>query len=111
MTNLVLQWIKDKGGIDAIHSLNEVFLFSYFYLLPPFKRKASMLYSIIENSNGFFHCGVDPVYRSQMNVVFRIGGPKGDDALEAEFIKGAVERHMVSLKGHRYVFVHPSYSL
>lgn len=36
-----------------------------------------------------------------MNVVFRIGG--GDEAIEAEFLKGAQEMKMLQLKGHRSV--------
>ena len=34
-----------------------------------------------------------------MNVTFRTG----DDALDAEFVKGAAERGMVNLKGHKKV--------
>lgn len=37
-----------------------------------------------------------------MNIPFRVGGPTGDEHLEAEFLKGAAERNMISLKGHRY---------
>ncbi|CAI4221290.1 unnamed protein product [Auanema sp. JU1783] len=89
ITNLVLKWIQNKGGVEAIFAENQ--------------RKAQLLYSIIENSNGFFHCGVDPIYRSQMNVVFRIGGVNGNEELEAKFLAGAQERNMISLKGHRSV--------
>ncbi|WKX91299.1 hypothetical protein Q1695_009830 [Nippostrongylus brasiliensis] len=87
ITNLVLKWIRDKGGVDAIFELN--------------KKKSSMLYHIIDESNGFYTCPVDKKYRSYMNICFRIRN--GDEALEAEFLKGAADRGMISLKGHRSV--------
>uniref|UniRef100_A0A1I7X3R3 phosphoserine transaminase n=1 Tax=Heterorhabditis bacteriophora TaxID=37862 RepID=A0A1I7X3R3_HETBA len=86
ITNLVLKWIRDQGGVEAIYETN---------------LKANMIYNIIDSSNGFYHCAIDKRYRSNMNVCFRIGGESGDDAKEAEFLKGAAERHMISLKGHR----------
>lgn len=39
--------------------------------------------------------------RSRMNVPFRIGSTKGDEALEKKFLEKAVELNMISLKGHR----------
>ncbi|PAV66781.1 hypothetical protein WR25_10505 isoform B [Diploscapter pachys] len=88
ITNLVLKWIKAKGGVPAIAASN--------------KAKSDLIYNMINNSNGFYHCAVDPKYQSRMNIPFRVGGPTGDDNLEAEFLKGAAERNMISLKGHRY---------
>uniref|UniRef100_A0A1I7U5Z9 Phosphoserine aminotransferase n=1 Tax=Caenorhabditis tropicalis TaxID=1561998 RepID=A0A1I7U5Z9_9PELO len=88
-TNLVLKWIKAKGGLNAIYELN--------------LKKSGLIYGIIDNSDGFYHCAVDKKYRSIMNVCFRIGGPSGNEKLEEEFLKGAVERNMISLKGHRSV--------
>lgn len=88
-TNLVLKWIKSKGGLQAIYELN--------------LQKSGMIYDIIDNSNGFYHCAVDKRYRSIMNVCFRIGGPSGNDELEEKFLKGSIERNMISLKGHRSV--------
>lgn len=38
-----------------------------------------------------------------MNVVFRVGGADGDEALEKEFLKGAEALQMLQLKGHRSV--------
>ncbi|PIC54981.1 hypothetical protein B9Z55_000448 [Caenorhabditis nigoni] len=88
-TNLVLKWIKSKSGLNAIYELN--------------LKKSGLIYGIIDNSNGFYHCAVDKRYRSIMNVCFRIGGAAGNEDLEAEFLKGAAERNMISLKGHRSV--------
>lgn len=87
ITNLVLKWIRDKGGVEAISEMN--------------KNKAGMLYDIIDNSNSFYKCAVDRKYRSNMNVCFRI--KDSDEQLEAEFLKGATDRGMLSLKGHRSV--------
>lgn len=87
ITNLVLKWIRDKGGVEAISEMN--------------KNKAGMLYDIIDNSNSFYKCAVDRKYRSNMNVCFRI--KDSDEQLEAEFLRGATDRGMLSLKGHRSV--------
>ncbi|PIO55534.1 putative phosphoserine transaminase, partial [Teladorsagia circumcincta] len=87
ITNLVLKWIRDMGGVDAIAEMN--------------KKKAGMLYEVIDSSNGFYTCPVDKKCRSFMNICFRVQG--GNDAVEAEFLKGAADRGMISLKGHRSV--------
>jgi phosphoserine aminotransferase len=67
------------------------------------KEKSQLLYTTIEQS-GMFHCPVPLVYRSRMNVVFRIvknGTP--DSELEKLFCKQAEERKMICLAGHRSV--------
>jgi phosphoserine aminotransferase len=51
--------------------------------------------------NMFFRCPVEPQNRSKMNIRFRIGNAKGDDALEKRFVDKALELNMISLKGHR----------
>ncbi|XP_022620525.1 phosphoserine aminotransferase [Seriola dumerili] len=86
---LVLEWIKNNGGSAAMETLN--------------KQKSSMIYDIINASNGFYSCPVDQGCRSRMNVTFRVGKKEGDDALEKEFLDGASKRGMISLKGHRSV--------
>ncbi|XP_029019730.1 phosphoserine aminotransferase [Betta splendens] len=86
---LVLDWIKNNGGSTAMEKLN--------------KQKSSLIYDIIDASNGFYVCPVDRICRSRMNVPFRIGKKEGDDALEKEFLDGASKRGMISLKGHRSV--------
>ncbi|KJH52963.1 phosphoserine transaminase [Dictyocaulus viviparus] len=87
VTNLVLKWMRDRGGVEAISEMN--------------KNKAKMLYDLIDSSNDFYKCEVDKKCRSTMNVCFRI--MNGDEQLEAEFLKGAVDRGMISLRGHRSV--------
>ncbi|XP_046872809.1 phosphoserine aminotransferase [Hypomesus transpacificus] len=86
---LVLEWIKNNGGTAAMETLN--------------KQKSSLIYDIINSSAGFYSCPVDVACRSRMNVPFRVGGPDGNETLEAEFLNGASKRGMISLKGHRSV--------
>ncbi|XP_003515838.2 phosphoserine aminotransferase-like [Cricetulus griseus] len=50
-----------------------------------------------------FRCPVERQNRSRMNIPFRIGNAKGDEALEKRFLDKAVELNMISLKGHRSV--------
>lgn len=67
------------------------------------EKKSKLVYDRIDNSGGFYSCPIDKTYRSRMNVVFRVGGKDGDEALEAEFLKGAQALKMTQLKGHRSV--------
>jgi len=63
--------------------------------------KSSMIYDVIDQSNGFYSCPVQEKFRSRMNVTFRIGGAEGDKKLEEKFIEETSLRGMLSLKGHR----------
>lgn len=83
----VLQWIESKGGLDKMAELAT--------------KKSSLVYNIIEESNGFYYAPVAKDARSKMNIPFRIGSAKGDDALEKEFLKGAEALGLIQLKGHR----------
>lgn len=65
--------------------------------------KPQMIYEIIDNSQGFYVCPVEHQNRSRMNITFRIGNAKGDEALEKWFLDKAMELNMISLKGHRSV--------
>lgn len=85
----MLRWIKEHGGLVGMEE-NAA-------------RKSRMIYNIIDRSSGFYSNGVDTEFRSRMNVVFRIGGPQGNAALEREFLKGAEKRGMVQLRGHALV--------
>ncbi|KAM4615906.1 phosphoserine aminotransferase [Polymixia lowei] len=87
--SLVLEWIKNNGGTVAMETLN--------------KQKSSLIYDLINASNGFYTCPVDKACRSRMNVPFRVGKKQGDEALEKLFLDGASKRGMISLKGHRSV--------
>ena len=60
--------------------------------------KAKLLYDCLDASS-FYTNDVDPACRSRMNVVFTLA----DASLDEAFLKGAKERGMVQLKGHRSV--------
>ncbi|MBN1865378.1 MAG: 3-phosphoserine/phosphohydroxythreonine transaminase [Victivallales bacterium] len=84
MLNLVMEWLKDKGGISAMEEINDA--------------KSEALYELIDSSE-FYRSPVDPGSRSRMNVVFRL--PSED--LEAKFLSGAKKAGLTGLKGHRSV--------
>jgi phosphoserine aminotransferase len=86
MVNLVAEWLKNEiGGLEKIGERNQ--------------RKASMLYDVIDQSDGFFIGHAAPASRSLMNVTFRLG----DEELQGKFIDEAQQRDMCNLKGHRSV--------
>lgn len=84
MVKLVLEWIKEQGGISAIQTINE--------------KKAKILYDFLDESE-MFKGTVTKEDRSLMNVPF----VTDDDDLNAKFIKEAKEAGFVNLKGHRTV--------
>lgn len=85
----VLRWIKTNGGVENMEKQA--------------LRKSGHLYDAISDSNNFYSCPIDPNCRSRINIPFRVGGPQGDEALEAKFLKEAEDRFMFQLKGHRSV--------
>lgn len=62
------------------------------------KQKSSLIYDIIDNSDGFYSCPVLKHFRSRTNVPFQI---PGKPELEVEFVKEAEKLKMYQLKGHR----------
>jgi phosphoserine aminotransferase len=85
MLGLVLQWLIDQGGLEAIAQRNA--------------DKAQLLYQTIDSSGGFYRGHAQPDDRSLMNVTFRMETME----LEQEFVKQALDKGMVGLKGHRSV--------
>ncbi|CAG9559653.1 unnamed protein product [Danaus chrysippus] len=85
----VLQWVDRQGGLDVMAEL--------------ITKKSSLIYDVIENSNGFYNTSVAKKNRSRMNIPFRIGYVNGDEALEEEFLKGAEALGLIQLKGHSLV--------
>jgi phosphoserine aminotransferase len=61
--------------------------------------KAKLIYDVLDASGGFYTGHARPECRSDMNVTFRLP----DENLEKTFAKGAAERGLVDLKGHRSV--------
>lgn len=82
IVKLVLEWLKEQGGVPAMQQINE--------------RKASILYEYLDNSK-MFKAPVVKEYRSLMNVPF----VSPSDELDKEFIKKAEKAGFVNLKGHR----------
>ncbi|MDP7029524.1 MAG: 3-phosphoserine/phosphohydroxythreonine transaminase [Phycisphaerales bacterium] len=82
---LVFKWIRSLGGLEAIADMN--------------RRKAAILYSAIDESNGFYSGHADPACRSLMNIPFTT--PSAE--LDAAFIAEAAAEGMSTLKGHRSV--------
>ena len=81
---LVLEWIKEKGGVAALQKINE--------------KKAKILYDFLDSSE-LFKGTVVPEDRSLMNIPF----VTGNEDLDAKFVKEAKEAGFVNLKGHRTV--------
>ncbi|MCI8979465.1 MAG: 3-phosphoserine/phosphohydroxythreonine transaminase [Clostridia bacterium] len=81
---LVLQWIKDKGGVKELQKINE--------------KKAKILYDFLDSSE-MFRGTVVPEDRSLMNVPF----VTGNDELDAKFVSEAKANGFINIKGHRSV--------
>ncbi|MBE6764674.1 MAG: 3-phosphoserine/phosphohydroxythreonine transaminase [Ruminococcaceae bacterium] len=84
MAKLVLEWVKEQGGIAAMKDRNE--------------KKAKLLYDFLDSSK-MFKGTVVPEDRSLMNVPF----VTGNDELDAKFVAEAKKAGFVNLKGHRSV--------
>jgi phosphoserine aminotransferase len=84
VSGLVFKWIKSIGGLEGMAKINH--------------RKASMLYDYID-SQPFYKNPVSKDARSWMNVVFTLP----NEAMDAEFLKGANAAGLSGLKGHRSV--------
>jgi len=85
--NLIMKWIKEKGGIEAINKLNI--------------KKANLLYDAIDNSDGFYVGHAQKESRSLMNVSFNIKDK--DSVLESKLIEETLKAGMIGLKGHRSI--------
>ena len=81
---LVLEWIKNLGGLEAMAKRNY--------------KKAEILYNFLDNSK-MFRGTVVPKDRSIMNVPFITDS----DELNAEFVKACTENGFINIKGHRSV--------
>jgi phosphoserine aminotransferase len=81
---LVLEWLKNLGGLDYIQKVNE--------------EKAKILYDFIDNSD-FYVNKVNKEDRSIMNVPFTTPSPE----LDEKFIAEASKNGFKQLKGHRLV--------
>ncbi len=81
---LVTRWLLDEiGTLEKMQLQN--------------RKKANLLYELIDESGGFYKAHVNTGSRSSMNVTFNIT----EAALEAEFLKQTQIHKLVQLKGHR----------
>ena len=83
VVSLVLKWLKDRGGVEAIGQQNA--------------GKAELLYAAIDDSAGYYRNEVDATCRSRMNVPFFLA----DSGLDKAFLQGAEGAGLLGLKGHR----------
>ncbi len=84
IAGLVFKWLKAQGGVAGIEAQN--------------RAKADALYGFLDSSS-FYRNTVQPAVRSRMNIPFFLN----DDALNAEFLKGADAAGLLQLKGHKSV--------
>jgi len=84
VAGLVFKWLKQLGGLAAIEKANI--------------QKAKLLYDFLD-AGSFFKNPIAKEDRSRMNVPFTLK----DSSLDGAFLKGAEERGLVQLKGHRSV--------
>lgn len=83
--NKVLHWLKDNGGLSAMKALN--------------RKKAALIYDVIDQSQGFYRGHARKDSRSMMNVTFNLASPE----LETAFVQAGAEQGLVGLKGHRSI--------
>jgi phosphoserine aminotransferase len=83
---LVAEWLEETvGGLSKMLEIN--------------RKKASLVYSVVDKFPAFYIGHAQPASRSLMNATFRFS----DEEIEKRFLKGAVTHGLDSLKGHRSV--------
>jgi phosphoserine aminotransferase len=83
---LITRWlINDIGGLERMDAIN--------------RQKAEVIYSLIDQSEGFFHGRAAITDRSLMNVVFNLPTPE----LEQHFLAQSLEAGFSGLAGHRAI--------
>jgi phosphoserine aminotransferase len=87
---LVLQWLKETGGLRAMAERN--------------REKAALLYAYLDSSS-FYASPVEKPFRSLMNIPFVSveKDPERRKNLESRFVKEAAAQGLVNLAGHRLV--------
>ena len=85
MVGKTAKWIKAQGGLEALAKVN--------------KKKADLVYGVIDSSDGFYKGHADKDSRSFMNVTFRLPS----EELEKKFVAEALENGLSGVKGHRSV--------
>ncbi len=85
VTKVVTDWMLERFG-----SLAKVEAFN--------KKKAETLYTLIDQSGGFYKAHAEKNARSHMNVVFTL--PKD---LETKFAQEAKQKGFLNIEGHRFL--------
>jgi phosphoserine aminotransferase len=85
LISLVCEWLQELGGVEAIQPINE--------------EKAAILYTAIDNSDGYYTGHAERTARSLMNVTFRLPSPE----LDEKFCSEAAALGLIGLNGHRSV--------
>jgi phosphoserine aminotransferase len=81
----MLRWIEELGGLAGMAERSV--------------RRSSLIYDVVDGSDGFYNGPARPDSRSRTNVVFR----SASSELDGRFLAGAREAGLVNLKGHRSV--------
>jgi phosphoserine aminotransferase len=85
MLKLVLEWVEKEGGLAAIAERN--------------KQKAELIYSSIDDSEGFYQGHSRKDSRSHMNITFNLHS----EGAAGQFLQAASEAGFVGLNGHRSI--------
>ncbi|MFC5702862.1 3-phosphoserine/phosphohydroxythreonine transaminase [Cohnella faecalis] len=85
MMKLMLEWAKNQGGVTALEKRNAY--------------KAALLYEVIDSSGGFYEGIVEKLFRSDMNVTWRMK----DEEMEKRFVRESERNGFEGLAGHRSV--------
>ena len=82
---LVLEWVKNNGGLSGIEEINQ--------------KKKDLIYNLLDSHSDFYKPTTEKNSRSWMNITFRL--PTED--LEKKFLEEGVANRLIGLKGHRSV--------
>lgn len=82
---LVLEWVKQNGGLSGIEEIN--------------RKKKDLIYNLLDTHDEFFKPTAEKNSRSWMNITFRLP----TEELEKQFIKEGTATGLIGLKGHRSV--------
>jgi phosphoserine aminotransferase len=85
VAGLVFKWTLKNGGVTEMAARC--------------KKKSEMIYTIIDQSEGFYHPMVSKGFRSRVNIILTIN-PK---SLQDKFIKETHSQGYIGLAGHRLV--------
>lgn len=85
IVKLVLEWIKEQGGLSAIDTINSA--------------KKDIVYGLLDENPDYFRTPVRKDSRSWMNLVFRLP----TEELEQKLVAEAKSAGFIGLKGHRSV--------